>query len=222
MAVIQSNTNSEIAEVGAAVAKGLHVIVKPQDAGPYGHYRLATATGAIAAGAGADSEVFQFWWTETIRYALIQRVWLTGMRATTAFAAGAIDIKLTRATGWTAAGTGGGTVTVASPELELRPPTMGVSGVAEIRVATTAALGAGTKTLDTYNLGWIATHSSGGVGAATPIIGSIFLPTLRLFDSPEHPLVLSENEGFVVRATVPATGVWNLGLAVSWCEVEEF
>jgi hypothetical protein len=99
---------------------------------------------------------------------------------------------------------------------------MGVTGVAEIRVATTAALTAGTKVLDTYDMGWIETHSSGGVGSATPIIGSIYLPTLRLFDAGagEHPLVLTANEGFVIRATVPATGVWNLGIEVSWSEPE--
>lgn len=231
MAVIESGSGAAQANVGAANATPLHVVAKPQpyDVGGspvYGHYQIAVATGDVGAGAGADSEVLQFRWTDVTRMALIQRVWLTGMRATTAFAAGVIDLKLTRATAWTVAGTGGGTVTLTDPEAELRSSQMGASLAAEIRVATTAALGAGTKTLDTGNFGQIVTHSSGGVGSATPIIGSIYLPTLELFTvdvgAGEHPLVLEDDEGFVVRATVPGTGVWNLGIGVKWAEVAYF
>lgn len=229
MAIIQSGSIvvDGQARVGSAAAQGLHVIAKPQDyATGYGHYQVAVATGAIGAGAGADSELVQFRWTDVTRLALIQRVWVTGMRATTAFAAGTIDLKLTRATAWSVAGTGGGVVTITDPEAELRTEAMGPTLVQEIRVATTAALGAGTKTLDTGNMGQILSHSSGGVGSATPIIGSIYLPTLELFSANvgdgEHPLVLDDNEGFVVRATVPATGVWNLGIGIRWCEVQYF
>ena len=34
--------------------------------------------------------------------------------------------------------------------------------------------------------------------------------------------VLSQNEGFSVRCTVPATGVWNLGVRIKWAEVAAF
>lgn len=188
-----------------------------------GHYSVDVSTGDMAAGAGANSEVLQFRWTSSTVLAVVYEITITGMRATTAFAAGTIDIKATKARAWTAAGTGGGTLTLTTDEAQLRT-NMATSVVGEVRVATTAALGAGTKTLDTQNLGQIVTHSSGGTGSATPIIGSIYLPITSLFDadlsSGHSPLVLTTNEGFVVRATVPATGVWNLGMRVKWAEVE--
>lgn len=226
MAVIQSAEGAAIANVGAVEASALHVTAKPNEYGVFGHYQYAGQTGAVGAGAGADSEVFQFWWTNTLRIANIYSVKVTGLRATTAFAAGVLDLKLTRATAWTVAGTGGTALTLVSPSFELRQAQMGVTGATEIRIATTAALGAGTKTLDTYDLGQITAHSSGGVGSATPIIGALYLPTLDLFTCDvgggEHPLTLEAGDGFVVRATVPATGVWNLGLVVKWSELGSF
>lgn len=229
MAVIQDATTEAVAAVDAANASPLHIVAKPQPytvgGNPvYGHYQTTVTTGAMAAAARTDDEILQFRWTDTTRLCLIQRVQLTGFRATTAFAAGAIDFKMTRATAWTAAGTGGGTVTLTSPELKLRVSSMGASLVQEIRVATTAALGAGTKTLDTGNLGHVLTHSSAGYDIAAPIIGNELLPATDLFRANvadgEHWLVLEDNEGFVVRVTCPNTGVWNLGMSIRWCEAQ--
>jgi hypothetical protein len=194
------------------------------------HYSYAGVTGAIGAGASANSEVFQFRWTDTSNIALIQSIEITGMRATTAFAVGTIDIKATIARGWTANGTGGFDVSFVSGDSHVSDnchlrATMDNSLVTDARIASTAALGAGTKTLDTDDIGQIITHSSAGVGSATPIIGSIYLPHTKLFEADIakgfYPLVLSANEGFVVRATVPATGVWNIGVRVRWAEALE-
>jgi len=38
----------------------------------------------------------------------------------------------------------------------------------------------------------------------------------------ESPLVFAQNEGFVVRATVPATGTWQFGVTVAWTEVTAY
>jgi hypothetical protein len=35
-------------------------------------------------------------------------------------------------------------------------------------------------------------------------------------------LLLAQNEGFVVRATVPATGTWQFGVTVVWTEVASY
>ena len=188
-----------------------------------GRYVVDVATGAIGAGMAANGQLFQFRWTEDSNLAVIQEISITGMRATTAFAVGTIDIKATVARAFTASGSGGTALTLTTEEAALRT-NMGTSLVGDARVATTAALTVGTNTLDTQDLGRITTHSSGGVGAATPIIGSIYLPITTLFKADlsagEYPLVLADNEGFVVRADVPATGVWNLGIRVKWAEVE--
>ena len=189
-----------------------------------GQYGVSVATGDVGAGMAANGELLQFRWTSTTKLAAIQEISVTGMRAGTAFAVGNIDLKATVARAWTAVGSGGTALTLTGDEATLRT-NMGTSLVGDMRIATTAALTAGTKTLDTQDLGRITTHSSAGWNAATPIIGSIYLPTTVLFKADnaadESPLILNTEEGFVVRATVPATGVWNLGVTVKWMEVTE-
>ena len=196
---------------------------------PGDHYAVSVQTGSIAAGASANSEILQFRWDDNDNLALIQEVSVTGMYATTAFAAGAITLRMTVARSMSADGSGGtalefgGDSNVDNAALRTN---MGDSVVGDFRISTTAALTAATQSLEANDIGQIHTHSSGGVGAATPIIGSIYLPTTTLFkadfSSGEYPLVLSDNEGFVIRATVPATGVWVIGFRVKWAEVETY
>lgn len=192
-----------------------------------GQYAIAVETGAMAAGA-ATREILHFRWTDTDHFAAITEIGVTGMLATTAFSAGTITIKATVARGWTADGTGGtalefgGDSNIDNAALRTN---MSDSLVGDYRIATTASLGAGTKVLEANDIGQIVTHSSGGVGSATPIIGSIYLPTLTLFkpdiSNGQYPLVLAADEGFVIQVTVPATGVWSLGTVVRWAEVDE-
>lgn len=191
------------------------------------YFSVAVQTGAIGAGASANSEILQFRWTNTSYKAAITEVSLTGVIATTAFAAGAITFKLTLSRSFTADGSGGtalefgGDSNVDNAALRT---SMADSRVDDFRIATTAALTAGTQSLESNDIGQITTHSSGGVGSATPIIGSQFLPTTTLFKADQsgghYPIVLKANEGFVVRATVPATGVWIAGVLVRWAEVD--
>lgn len=225
MAVIEGGASAVLADVGAAAANPLHVVTRPQPYSTLGHYTFGGVTGAIAAGMAANGELLQFRWTDATRFAVITRIEVMGMRATTAFAVGTIDIKATIARSFTASGSGGTPLTLTGDNNQMRT-SMGASLVGDLRIATTAALGAGTKTLDTQDIGLIATHSSAGVGAATPIIGSIYLPNTSLWvpdlSGGEHPIVLAQNEGVVVRATVPGTGVWNLAIKIKWCEVTAY
>ena len=199
-----------------------YAIAREINSAQLGHFSLAVQTGAVAAGASADSEILQFRWDGATNRAVVYEIGLTGVYATTAFAVGAITFKATVARAYTAAGTGGGAIAVTSDNMGTR--TKKGNSAAGIRIATTAALTAGTQSLDANDIGQITTHSSGGVGAATPIIGSIYLPKVTLFKASigdgQSPLYLRTDEGFVVRATVPATGVWIAGVEVKWAEVE--
>lgn len=191
------------------------------------YYAVAVETGAVAAGAAANSEILQFRWDNANYMAAITEVSLTGVIATTAFAAGAITFKMTESRAFTVNGSGGTALVFGGDSnvdnAALRT-TMADSRVSDFRIATTAALTAGTQALEANDIGQITTHSSGGVGAATPIIGSIYLPVTTLFKADQttghYPLVLAGDEGFVVRATVPGTGVWIAGLLVRWAEVD--
>lgn len=214
-----------IAEVDGTGFRAFRTRNAPLDVAALGHYQISVLSGAIAAGAGANTEFFQVRWTDATRLCIPLKLTVTGMRATTAFAAGAIDLTSTIARSWSADGTGGTAATLTGNNQKMRT-SMGSSLMGTIRFPTTAALGAGTKTLDAHEIGRITTHSSGGSGSATPIIGSIYLPYNDLFEQDmadgEHPIVLAQNEGVVVRATVPATGVWNIGFNFKWAEIAAF
>lgn len=224
MAVIEGGTSGSLAEVGVGAAKGQHVIAKPTDHGALGHYSYSGPTGVLPAALGANSEIFQFRWTDATRLCVVRKVRISAAVSTTMFAAGVpIHIDLVKATGWTVAGTGGTTVTPAA--LLKKRTSMGNTLVAtgDIRPATTAALGAGTKTLEGLPLSHIV--------AAGPITGSLngtiiaagtILYQHEIGDG-EHPLVLAANEGFVIRSVaVPITGTWTASFTIDWAEVTAF
>ncbi len=229
-----------IAEVGAFAAKGMHAIVKPQDYGALGHYRAVMTTGTIAAGMAANGELVQMRWVDATRFCIIQEVSILEFRnITTAFVAGPFQFNVVRSTAWSADGSGGGVVSVADPQLQARAAAMGASLFSTgFRLATTAALGAGTKTFDTLPMG----ACFGNVGS-TPAIAQYYIPAVTSpviggsgpgielvhpdIGTGEHPIVLTSNggstsEGISIRATVPGTGTWIASFLVKWCEVTAF
>lgn len=240
MAGIQlQGASGAVAEVGAAASSPTHVSAKPHSYGALGHYRAVLTTGTIAAGMAANGELVQMRWVDATRFCLIQQVTVLEFRnITTAFAAGVYQFNVIRSTAWSADGSGGGVVSVTDPQLQLRPPTMGASLFSTgFRLATTAALGAGTKTLDTLPFG----ACFGNVGS-TPAIAEYFIPKgggtsgcggggVDLYypdvANGEHPMTLTSNggstsEGISIRATVPGTGTWIASFLVEWCEVTAF
>ena len=180
-------------------------------------FSMAVVTGTMGAGVGANSEIFQFRWTSTSTLCIVKKVLVSAGNVATAFTAGLTKMDLMFARAWTAAGTGGGTATITTNNAKLKT-SFATTGVGEIRVATTAALGAGTKTLDAQALDAIC-HSVAAV-EGTPVI-----PRTTLWDASkedEYPLILAAEEGLVVRATVPATGTWTGAVAIRWLEIKPY
>ena len=203
-----------------ATFRALRTTPKPSEFGAFGHYRWGGFSGIIPAALAANSEIFQFRWVDATRLAIIRRIRVSASVTTTMFAAGVpVQIDLVKATGWSAQGTGGTAIT---PAATLKKRTsMGSTLLAsgDMRIATTAALGAGTKTLEANS---IAALLAGGPITAS-LNGTIFMPGTTLFESEigdgEHPLVLVTNEGFVIRSVaVPATGTWEVSVEVDWFE----
>lgn len=223
MAIQLQGNGGTVAEVDGTTFRSLRMTPRPVDHGSLGFYSYGGMTGILPAALAADSEIFQFRWTDATRLAVIRRVRLSAAVSTTMFAAGVpVQVDLIKSTAWSAAGTGGTAISPAA--LLKRRTSMGSSLVAsgDIRIATTAALGAGTKTLETYAL---ANICAGGPITAT-LLGTIF-PPLDLFAANvgdgDHPLVLVQNEGFSVRSVaVPATGTWSASISVEWAEVASY
>lgn len=203
----------------------LPVEIRGTNFGALGEFAIAETTGAIGAGAAADSPIFYARNTSTTNLAVIKEISVDGLYATTAFAAGGIAIEAFVARSFTAEnGAPGGTALTISGNNQNLRTSMAAVGLGVIRIASTAALAAPTWTLDAQPIGRIHTHSSGGVGSATPIIGSIYMPKTELFRAApgEHPIVLAQDEGIAILATVPGTGVWLAGIRLKWAEVPAF
>lgn len=194
----------------------------------YATYQIMVTTGTMAAGIGAASEIFQFRWTSTTKRALVHQVKLNFRSLGTGFTAGRAQFTLTVARAFTAAGTGGGTATITTNngKLHTNDPT---TALTELRIATTAALTAGTKTLDAQpmsdiecsvsnvadtqfipsstgldNLLWSADQSDGG----TPIVLGA-----------DRTSATTASDGVIIRTTVPATGTWEASAYIRWSEV---
>lgn len=222
MAVIQSGDSIDLLSVDPTF-KSARVSPSPLDHGSQGAYSGGGFTGVLPAALGANSEIFQFRWTDATRFAVIRRVRVSSAVSTTFFAAGVpAQIDLVKATAWTVQGTGG---TGVSPSTFFKrrtsmANTLVASG--DIRVSTTAALGAGTKVLESSALVVLAASAptAGPRGQIIPV-GTV-LWQADVGDG-DHPLVLAANEGFVIRSVaVPATGTWMAAISVDWTEVSSF
>lgn len=235
MAVINDpNTAGNILQIGPLSTltdqKPAHVRAIPTPHGSLGHYRYAGFTGILPAALGANSEIFQFRWSHATNLCVINKIRISACVSTTFFAAGVpVQIDLIKSSGWSVAGTGGASPTLAAL-CKLRNGFASSSIPAnDIRIATTAALGAGTKTLETYPMASLI--APGPITAS--LNGQIIAPGTTLWEpnigDGEHPLVLgglgggSVSEGFSIRSVaVPATGTWQAAIAVQWTECTVF
>ena len=199
----------------------IRTVPKPTEFTTFGHYSIGASTGIIPAALAANSELFQFRWADATRLAIIRKIRLSASVTTTFFAAGVpVEIDLVKSTAWSAAGTGGTAITMAA--LLKKRTSMGSSLMVagDMRIATTAALGAGTKTLETLSL-----QNMVCAGPLTASLNGTIIPPGTIFwqneiGDGEHPLVLVQNEGFSIRSVaVPATGTWRLSVQVDWAEV---
>jgi hypothetical protein len=170
--------------------------------------QVTVFSGVVAAGASADSEIATIRWTHATQKLNLLAVVISAAVGGTAFTAGAANFRLTKATSWTVDGTGGGTSTLTGTNAKLDTAITG-QATPTIRVATTAALGAGTKTLDDTDIGGIRFTAPATV-THTQLITDVVLFSDAI--SGARPVVLNTNEGMVIRATVPATGTWGFSV----------
>ena len=219
---IQVQGNSGVAMEVEAGTRAQRIVPRHFDIGALGAYVYGGFTGVLPAALGANSEIFQFRWVDATRLAIIRKVRISASVSTTFFAAGVpVQIDLVKASGWTGQGTLGTAVTIAA-SLKRRT-SMGSSlvGAGDIRIATTAALGAGTKSLEANSLSAIVAAGP----TANP--GTIIAPGTVLWQAEvgdgEHPLILAQNEGFVIHSVaVPITGTWQAAITVDWSEVTSY
>lgn len=227
MAVLEGGTTGSLAEIGEAAALPLHVTSKPLPHGSLGHYRLATATGTLAAALAASAQIFYVRWTDATRLFVLHR-FSASFQALTGFTAATLTdfgFDLIKATAVSAGGSG---TDLSSAKTKMRS-NMGASLLdvaGAVRISSTAALTALT-TLDAYPIA----QSVGDAQRVNPAAGTeeqrVNDPTLTYQASigdGEYPLVLGQNEGLVLRnrAVWPAAGTGIVSVTMVWSEVSAF
>ena len=229
MAVIEGGTSLALVGVGAEASSPLHTTGKPIPHGALGHYRIASTTGTMAAALAAGGQVFYLRWTDATRFCVITSFKASFQTLTPFTAATLTDFgfDLFKATSVSAGGVG--TDLGALVKTRMRTTGMGASlldAAGLMRISSTAALTALT-TLDATAIA----QSVGDPNTTNPAGGTeeprVNDPTL-LFKpdvaSGEHPLVLGQNEGLVLRnRTVwPAAGTGVVQIELAWAEVTAY
>lgn len=223
MAVIEGGVSAVLAGVGAQAAVALHTVSKPTDYGALGHYRIAGVTGTLAAALAAGAQLFQFKWTDATRLAVITYVQWRFKTLTVFTSATLTDFGVDMFHVGSYASGGGGTAMGAPTKMRAN---MGASLVGGINIATTGALTAAT-TLDANAMAQSIGHPNRRTPATAieepldQVPAGLFNPDLG---HGECPLVLAQNEGFVLRnRTVwPAAGTGILQVEIGWAEVTAF
>jgi hypothetical protein len=206
-------TTANIMEVEANT-KAARSVLRPDDYGSLGIYRVGGPSGVVAA-AAVTTTMFSFRYGGA-NLCLVKRV-LFSAGSILAFAAGVGVFQMFAARSFSASDTGGTSLLPSGNQNKMRT-SMATTGMTDIRIATTATLTAGTRTLDTNAVGTIVV----GIPA---VAGTIVVPagTPLLDQRPcEHPLVLANNEGFVISAVVPITGTWTFGVQVDYLELAAY
>jgi len=202
-------------------SRAARAVLRPDDPGATGGwYKINPTSGLMAAGLAANAPIFS--WRNgnpaTSGVCAIRRVRFSAGNGSTAFTAGQCVFQLFRMTGVTASDTAGTLVLPgAGGKLKTAFPNsfMQAANNCDIRISATAAITAGTRTLDPNPCGLFVTGVQATIG--WPITsGKIDLLEQRGW---EFPLILAQNEGMELFATVPATGTWQFDVEVLWAEL---
>ena len=180
-----------------------------------GSYCMSETSGTMAAALAANAPIGSWRYGGT-GYALLRKVTFGAQDSGTGFAAGVADFSIYGARSFTASDSGGNGATLTGNNGKLRT-SFATTGLSDFRVSSTAALTAGTRTLDTTPL---ITDSN-----TVPTTANYQLfPLTDIFrqNVGEQPAEFAQNEGFVMEATVPATGTWFFTLTVCWDEVSAY
>lgn len=215
MAIQLQGNAGTVVEIESAT-RAMRVAVRPEDVGTLGSYTTLSSSGTIAAGLAAGSAVFAFRYTAA-NTCLVRAVHFA-MCNTTGFTAGMGSLDIIPARSYSVSdGTGSTQLLFTAANSNERRSSFGAP-TADIRICTTAALSGGTRTLDAQPLITIRfpvlTTANSNIMPFTDIWVPDFVG--------EWPLVLATNEGFLLRATVPATGVWILDVITEWVEIASF
>jgi hypothetical protein len=209
---IQIQGNGGTTQEIDATFRAARVSIRPAEV--IGYFTVSGASGALT-GVAANGPVFSFRNTGS-NLILVRRLSI-GFVTTTAFTtAQGLDYQMLRANSFTGSDSGG-TALFTAGQNKHRNSFTNITSAPDIRISSTGALTAGTRTLETAGMG-IAGGSSTAVGT------SMQASDLLRYDSGDYPLVLAQNEGFVVTNGIAmgAAGVIRLQVSVEYAETAAY
>lgn len=180
-----------------------------------GWYSFGATSGALT-GVAAAGPVFSLRNTGT-NLLKVRRLQV-GFVTTTAFTTctQGLAYNLLFATGFTVSDSGG-TALYTAGQNKHRQSFTNITSAPDVRISTTAAITAGTRTLNTIAMG-VAGGTSAAVGDSMPIT------SLLSHDAGDYPIILAQNEGLVVTNAIAmgAAGVIALHVNIEFAEVASY
>ena len=219
-----------VADVDGTLFRALRSTNRPIDYGSLGSYRVSVVSGTLAAALAAGAVVFSARWGDATRIAVVTSL-RTRFQPLTPFTAATLtdhtSFNAFVGRTFTASHTGGTGLTLTGNNNKMRT-SMGSSLFTDMRMATTAALGGGTVTLDSQPFAQ-SIRKGNRVNPAAATEETIQPTTDGLnvdfsVSNGETPLVLVQNEGVVVtnRTVWPAAGTGILLAEIAWTEATTY
>lgn len=217
MAIIQTAAASSGSAVVDPTFQAVRFTQRPPEI--LGSYQYAITSGALTVvAAGALVFSFRFNPAVTTNLCMIRRVEINFATITAFGAAQSLQYSMQIARAFTAVDSGGtsGAFTQANTgKMRTAMPTsqMSLTG-SNIQIANTGAMSAGTRTLDTQPISFVA-------GTSSAVGTSLTLAPIYNHVPGDYPLILGYQEGFIINnvQTMGATGVINLTVSVEWMEL---
>lgn len=216
MAISIAGTNGITqAEVDSAF-NALRSTIRPMTT--LGWNSIGTATG-LATVVAANGSIFSFR-NISSNLIIVRRVGVGYICTTGYTAAQSVQIGLMVERNWLTSDSGGTAIALTGNNGKYRT-SLATPTSMDVRISTTAALTAGSRTSDANYLavvgGWCPAATTGNI--IPPSLNNLFSQ-----DTGDHPLVLSQNEGFTIRNIVlgGAAGVGNFYVNVEFAEVASY
>lgn len=228
MAITLIGTTSGTA-VDTSTDNALWIANRPPAFGTLGAYNIVQSSGAIVATGSTNAVIWTMRWTNATKFALIERVKVSAYVASTITTGVPYDLALYFSTSYSVSPTTSITAATLTGRNCKRRTSMGTtllstdSGAGMWVLTTTAAGITGqTQTLDAQPLARVTGQT--GTVTGTQVFGSVPQYLWQPRDAGDYPLILAQNEGINVVAPLagPATGTFNVVVAVDWMEVALF
>lgn len=224
---IQGNAGV-VAEVDGTGYRALRVTPRPVEQGSLGFYQLNMTSGTLAAALAAGAQLFSMRWGDATRLLVLYHLSLKfqGLTPRTALTLTDFGFDAYVARAFSVSASGGTVATLTGNSFKTRT-SQGTTLLTDARISTTAALTAGTQTLDgNAFFGSLGVPQRVNPAAATEELVNI---NPELIWQPntsngESPIILAQNEGIVLRnRTVwPAAGTGIVTVNARWAEVAAY